>query len=179
MQSFAKTLSGVCSTSTFLLVLLPALVCCKAIPDEVEKFRDARSFDSLVGGGLGRDLSHSLRKLPLSQRSRMDTLTGFGLGRSFDNDYVMYALPPWMARPYSANSEVAKRNFDQIDSSGGMGGFSKRNFDQMDAGGMGGFSKRNFDKFDRPGFGDFNKRDLGKRNFDMIDKAGFGTFSRR
>lgn len=101
----------------------------------------------------------------------------FGLGRSFDNDYVMYALPPWMARPYSASSEVAKRNFDQIDASGGMGGFAKRNFDQMDAGGMGGFSKRNFDKFDRPGFGDFNKRDLGKRNFDMIDKAGFGTFS--
>ena len=97
----------------------------------------------------------------------------FGLGRSFDNEYQMYAMPPWMVRPYSAGNDVAKRNFDQIDA-GGMGGFAKRNFDQIDAGGMGGFSKRNFDQIDSGSMGGF-----GKRNFDKIDKAGFGTFSRR
>ena len=44
--------------------------------EETPNTRDVRAFDSLVGGGLGRDLSHTIRKLPLSQRSRMDTLTG-------------------------------------------------------------------------------------------------------
>ncbi|OQV15692.1 hypothetical protein BV898_10167 [Hypsibius exemplaris] len=160
-----------------ILVILPAVIICKAIPEETANVRETRAFDSLVGGGLGRDLSHTIRKLPT--RSRMDTLTGFGLGRSFDNDYVLYQYPPWMAaRPYEPTAgEMTKRSLDMIDSAG-FGQFTKRNFDQLDSAGFGSFSKRNFDQMDRPGmhgFGNF----MGKRNFDTLDRAGFGTFSRR
>lgn len=92
----------------------------------------------------------------------MDSLTGFGLGRSFDNDYVLYPYASWSNRPYNFPSEISKRGFDVIDQAG-----------------FGTFSKRNFDKLDRPGFGDFTKRAMAKRNFDLIDRPGFGTFTRR
>ncbi|XP_055346374.1 orcokinin peptides type A-like [Paramacrobiotus metropolitanus] len=147
-----------------VVIALVSVAICHALIDE--NLREERGFDSLIGGGLGRDLSHTLRKSQLNQRSRMDSLTGFGLGRSFDNDYILYQYPPWaaMQRPYSIPAtEVSKRGFDPIDSASGFGGFSKRNFDQLD----------------RPGFGELSKRSMGKRNFDTLDRPGFGSFSRR
>lgn len=97
------------------------------------------------------------------------------------NEIDRSAYTDFMKRYFDGDrtaSDIAKRNFDEIDRHGMSGLNGKRNFDEIDRFGPGNFFKRNFEQFLNDLQNQQSPHRMSKKNFDEIDRVGFSGLKR-